>query len=98
MYLVISQWEPLPGQEAQFETLSRKLAATLRKQKGVLLLETITVGKGHFTVHGYRDETTYRALVDNPKSEFSKALQEHDIEKVARWIGSQRGQTLPHEG
>lgn len=97
MYLVISQWEALPGQEAQFDKLGRKVGAVLRKQPGVVLLETIKVGKRHISVHGYRDEATYHALVDDPKGAFAKALASLNVDKVGRWISSERGETMAHE-
>lgn len=96
MYLVISRWEALPGREAEFDRIGPILSAILRKQEGVLLVEAIKCGNGHIAVHGYRDEATYRAIVDNPNSEFSKALVANDADGIARWVSSDRGHTFPH--
>jgi quinol monooxygenase YgiN len=97
MYLVISEWEPLPGKEAEFERAGSAVAAVLRRQPGVLLLEMFRSGSKHVAVHGYQDEATYHALVDDPNGAFARAQVSHRVEGVARWLGSQGGETLTHE-
>jgi hypothetical protein len=94
MYLVISCWEALPGKEQEFDEVGKKVSALLRQQPGVVLLERIKSGKRHWSVHGYQDEATYNKIVQDPNGFFTKALIEHQVEKIGRWISSERGQTM----
>jgi hypothetical protein len=96
MYLVISHWEPLPGKEAAFEQIGVKVRQVLRGQAGVELIESIKSEGRISVVHGYKDEAAYHAVVDDPNGPFSKAMAEFHLEEYARWVGSERGQTLPH--
>ena len=96
MFLVISEWEPVAGKEADFDREGSAVAATLRQQPGVVLLEMFRSGNKRIAVHGYRDEATYHRLIDDPNGAFTRAQTEHGVEKLARWLGSTAGETLPH--
>jgi len=95
MYLVVSQWEVIPGHEGQFEEIGRKVRAVLLDQKGIELLQTFKNDAGHvIVVHGYTDKAAYENVVNNPRSAFVKALEETRLEDHSRWIGSERGETF----
>jgi hypothetical protein len=95
MYLVVSYWEPKSGKESQFEEAGMRVGSVLRKQPGVLLLEEFKSDQTYVSVHGYRDEKTYRKLIDDPNGEFNKALKQYKIEDLATWVNSERGETIP---
>jgi heme-degrading monooxygenase HmoA len=97
MFMVVSYWEPLPGKEAEFEKTGPKVAAILRKQPGVVMVEGFKSGKKLVSVHAYKDEATYRAVVDNPNGPFAKAAKQYALEEIGRWLSSERGATIPHE-
>jgi hypothetical protein len=96
MYLVISTWEALPGKEAEFDQAGPAVASVLRREPGVLFVEAIKNGNQHIAVHGYHDEATYHAIIDNPNGQFAKAIAAKNVESVAKWISSERGETMPH--
>lgn len=96
MYLVISHWEPMPGKDLDFEKIGPKVREVLRNHPGVELMEAIKSDGQYCAVHGYKDEATYHAVVDDPNGPFSKALAEFHLEDIARWVGSERGETLAH--
>ncbi len=95
MYLVVSYWEAVPGREADFDRLGPQVGAVLRQQPGVMLVEVFKSGGKHVAVHGYQDEATYHAIVDNPDGAFVRAVTETHIEEAGRWLGSESGETLP---
>ena len=97
MYIVVSYWESLPGREEEFNKIGRKMGALMRRQPGVTLLETFKSGNKYVMVHGYKDEPTYRALVQDPKGFFARAAAEHKIDEIARWLSSERGEPLSYE-
>ena len=96
MYLVISHWEPLPGKEADFERMGPKVREVLRSHPGVEFVEAIKSEGRYCAVHGYKDEAAYHAVVDDPNGPFSKALADFQLEEYAKWVGSDRGETLAH--
>ena len=96
MYLVISIWEVLPGNEAEARRVVPVVNGILRRQPGVVLVEAFE-SEGHYvTVHGYESEAAYRHVLDNPTGEFNQALIDYRVERMARWLHSERGETLPH--
>jgi len=97
MFMVVSYWEPLPGKEAEFDKVSPKVTAILRQQPGVVMIEGFNSGKKRVAIHAYKHEAAYKAVVDNPNGTFARALKEHRLEELARWLGSERGETLPHQ-
>jgi hypothetical protein len=98
MYLVVSYWEALPGHEAEFDAAGPKLLTLLSKQPGVLLAEGIKIeGNRHVAVCGYENEAAQSAIVDDPDSDFNRALREAGEGVVARWLYSESGETFPRE-
>lgn len=94
MYLVVSQWEALPGHEEEFETIGLEVGAVLGSLPGVEFLRSFQAESGRIVaVHGYTDEATYNKIVNNPESPFIKAIQEKQLESHGRWISSERGVT-----
>lgn len=94
MYMVVSKWQALPGKEAEFEQSGPKAREALKSQPGVEFVEAIKAD-GHYTVvHAYADEAAYHRIVDSPDSAFSQALKANNVESLAQWVGSERGETL----
>src|SRR5690242_673424 len=95
MYLVVSYWEAVPGREADFDRIGPQIGAVLRRQPGVVIVEVFKSGGKHVAVHGYQDEATYHAIVDDLNGAFVRAVNETGVEQVGRWLGSESGETLP---
>ncbi|HEY3267829.1 MAG TPA: hypothetical protein VGM37_12940 [Armatimonadota bacterium] len=95
MFLVVSHWEALPGHEAQAEQAGAAVRDVLQRQPGVELVAAFWNGARITAVHGYRDAAAYTAVVDDPAGEFQKALDRTQMEQHARWIDSERGETMP---
>jgi heme-degrading monooxygenase HmoA len=93
MYLVISQWKPKPGREAEFETIGRNMRALLRSTPGVQFVEGIEGPDSFYAVHAYDDEAAYNRIVQDPNGPFNRAAAEHGIEDVADWLSSVKGTT-----
>ena len=92
MYLVVSRWKPVPGKEDEFEARGKQVRKILRKQPGVKMLEHFVTENGEvIAIHGYTNEKSYRKVVHDPKSAFNKALEQHNVDEVAKWIGSDMG-------
>ena len=95
MYLVVSVWEVLPGKADAFRENGMKVGSLLKQQPGVKLLEVFQSGDKFISVHGYADEATYQRLVQDPNGPFAKAMAESRVEEYARWLSSERGETIP---
>ena len=94
MYLVVSQWEAIPGHEEDFDRIGLTMRGVLAAQPGVELIKTFQAESGKVVVvHGYTDEAAYNKVVSDPSSPFLKAMQETELESHARWISSDRGMT-----
>lgn len=93
MYIVVSQWKPKPGREADFEKVGRTMRDLLRRQPGVKLIEAFDGPEGVYAVHVYENESAYTQVVDHPNSYFNKMADEHGIHNVAEWISSVKGTT-----
>jgi hypothetical protein len=93
MYLVISQWQPKPGREADFEAVGSRMRSFLRQTPGVQFVEAIQGPECFYAIHAYDDEDTYNRIVNDANGPFAKAAAEHGIEDVADWLGSVKGVT-----
>jgi len=92
MYLVVSRWKAVPGKEEEFKERGKSVRKVLRKQPGVKMLEHFETENGEvIAIHGYTNEKTYKKVVHDPKSAFNKALEQFDMDKIAKWMGSDRG-------
>jgi len=94
MYIVVSEWEAFPGKEEEFDRIGKEVARVLRAQPGVLLLHAFNSGSKKMSVHGYQDEATYRALVHDPNSAFARSVADKGLERIARWVRSESGETI----
>lgn len=94
MYLVVSQWEPKPGKDAEFENAGMSLREGLRSQPGVRMVEAFRSNGRIIAVHGYEDQAAYERLVSAPGGFFERMAADHDVENLATWLGSDRGETL----
>ncbi len=73
------------------------MSELMRKEPGVVLLEGMKSGNRYWAAHGYQDGATYNKIMQDPRGAFSKALAEYQVDKIARWISSERGETLKGE-
>lgn len=94
MYMVVSRWEAIPGMEDEFRRRSQPVRESMRSQPGVVFLESIFDGKTAIAVHAYETEDAYRRIVQDPDGPFAKAVAVHRLEEVARFVGSERGETV----
>jgi hypothetical protein len=94
MYLVVSKWEFIPGQQDIVETEGRNMREFLRNQPGIELVEAIRVDGGILAVHGYRDEAAYKALIQDENGPFQQKLRESGLENHMRWAWSERGESV----
>jgi len=96
MYLVVSNWEPLPGKEDAFREIGTQVRHALAALPGVVMIEGFKSDSGKYiAVHAYQDEDTYKAIVQDPNGPFTKALAKFELETTARWVSSERGPSLP---
>lgn len=93
MFMVISQWKPKPGKEAEFESISSSMRSLLRSTPGVSFIEGIEGPDCFYAVHAYDDEAAYNRIVQDPSGPFANAAAEHKIDEVADWLGSVKGET-----
>lgn len=93
MYIVVSQWKPKPGREADFENVGRQMRDLLRQQPGVKMIEAFPGPESTYAVHVYENEAAYSKVVDAPDSFFNQMASKHGIEDVADWVGSVKGTT-----
>jgi hypothetical protein len=95
MYLVVSHWEPLPGKEDEFLRIGREMSAFMRSQPGVVFLNGFVTPDGkHVAIHAYQDEATYRRLVSDDNSPMEQEAARRNMDEVARWLGSERGESI----
>ncbi len=95
MYIVSSKWEPLEGFEKAWQESSASTGHQLRAIPGVEFLHRFKNEQGQVVVTmGYTDEPTYQRLVIDPNGAVARLMAETDIESVARWISSERGESV----
>ncbi len=95
MFGVVARWEFDPKNEAELVSVSEVLMKDLRSWPGVVSAIDIKVAPGAIlSVITYQDEATYKALIQDPNGPFEKAAKEHDIERIARWVWSERGEVI----
>lgn len=93
MYIVVSQWKPKPGREADFDNIGRQMRGLMRGQPGVKLIEAFDGPEGIYAVHVYENEAAYSQVVGAPDSFFNQMAKKHGIEDVADWVSSVKGTT-----
>ena len=93
MYIVVSQWKPKPGREADFENVGRQMRGLMRQQPGVKMIEAFPGPESIYAVHVYESEDAYSKVVEAPDSFFKQMAEKHGIEDVADWISSVKGTT-----
>ena len=92
MYVVVSKWEYDPAYEAEVRASASLMMQALTSWPEVAFAYNVRAGDGYvLAIVGYRDEDSYRRLVQEPNGPFEKAAAEHGIERLARWIWSERG-------
>ncbi len=94
MYLVVSKWQPLPGKEEEFEEIGKKMRDILRAHPGVVMVEAFKCDGYNVAVAGYENEEVYNQLIQDPNGPFETAAREYNVEEIARWIGSEKGETV----
>jgi hypothetical protein len=95
MYMVVSRWEYLPGMKEEFERRGPAVRETIRSQPGVKFAEGFrTEDDGIFAVIAYNSKGDYDRIVNDPDGPFAKALAESKLEDCARWVSSERGETM----
>ena len=95
MYMVVSKWEIIPGKEDVVEREGRQMREYLRSLDGVEFVETFRAEDGSgIAVLGYRDEDTYRRIIQDPEGPFEKRARELRLEDNMRWVWSERGETV----
>lgn len=94
MYLVVSKWQALQGKEEEFDELGKKMRNLLRSQPGVVMVEAFKCDGYIVVIAGYENEEVYNNVVNDPNGPFEAAAREHNLEEIARWLGSERGETI----
>ena len=95
MYLVVSTWEALPGNEQAMDEEALHVQAALRREPGVVLVEAFKSDGRHIVVHGYEDEAAYSRVQNDTESGFAKEFRARNVDGRARWLGSLKGETFP---
>jgi heme-degrading monooxygenase HmoA len=95
MYLVVSRWEVLPGQEAEFEKRGRAVREVIRRSPGVVMTHGLrTEDGGVVAVIGYDSKESYDRVVNAEDGPFQKAVADLRLEECGRWISSDRGEAM----
>ena len=94
MYIVVSHWKPVPGQEAKFEELGKSARSQARGVDGLEMMEAFRSGDEVVVIHAYRDYETYARLVESEDGEIARSMANLGIEQAGEWIGSERGETI----
>lgn len=97
MYMVVSRWEPLPGKTDEFALKGKAMRGLLMTLPGVTLVEGFVAEDGAaVAVVGYESREAYDRIVNDPNGPFVKAATENNLEELATWVRSERGETIPH--
>lgn len=97
MYIVVSRWEPLPGKEEEFEAKGKIMRSLLSAVPGVKMVEGFRdESGGSIAVVAYESKSAYDRIVNDPQGPFVKAATEQKLEETAKWIRSERGESIPH--
>lgn len=92
MYMVVSKWGIVAGQEAEMATRGRAVRDVLRHQPGVQFVYEFTNEDGVLVaVVGYDNEASYKSVVHDPNGAFMNSVRESGIEEFGVWVGSERG-------
>ena len=95
MYIVVSRWEVIPGMEEEFESRGRAVRETIRSQPGVDLVQGFhSESGGVVAIIGYDSKDAYDRVVNAVDGPFNKAVAAHRLEECARWVGSDRGESI----
>ena len=95
MYLVVSKWEIPSADEEMFLGAGKVMREWLRQQPGVEYAESIRTEDGNgLALIGYRDEETYKRIVQGPDSPFEQKAREMKLDQIGKWLWSERGETV----
>jgi len=94
MYLVVSKWQPKPGQDEAFRSRGQAARNALRKVPGVTFIEAFWGEQGPMVVMGYESEERYRAIVHEPGGVFEQIAAAQALDDVAEWVWSERGECM----
>ncbi|MBS1718240.1 MAG: hypothetical protein JSS72_10970 [Armatimonadetes bacterium] len=94
MYLVVSRWEPLPGKEKEFEAQGLAARDAIRNTPGVETVMGFTTEDGaRIAIIGYKSKSVYEEIMGD-NGAFAKIAAKHQIENVAKWVRSERGEMV----
>lgn len=92
MYAVVSRWEVAEDDRDEFTLRAKAVGAALKKTPGCLDSHGFYSEEGIAVLLMYFDnEAAYESLyvtLDNP---YARAITEHQLDMVAKWLSSERG-------
>src|SRR5690349_4525540 len=95
MYIVVSRWEVFPGMKSEFDARSKAVRAEVLKMPAVERLDSFYDEDGTaVAIICYTDEASYKQTIQDPNGPFEKALAQHKLEEVSRWLWSARGEEI----
>ncbi len=95
MFIVISKWRPLPGKENEFSEIGAKMRSRMRNFPGVKFVHGLKNEEDQpIAIVGYESKEAWDSIVNDPNGPFALAAQEHNIEEIAEWISSDRGESI----
>jgi heme-degrading monooxygenase HmoA len=94
MFMVVSHWKPLAGQETRFEEIGRQARSEIRGTDGIELVEAFRSGDEYIVIHGYRDYDTYARLVESEDGPVAQSMMKLRVDEFGEWLGSERGETI----
>jgi len=93
MYIVVSRWEALPGKWSEFEATGKKMRAAIRTWPEVEMVHGVRISEDAvFAIIGYKTEADYQRLIQAENGPFQQLAQQHNIESIAKWVWSERGE------
>lgn len=97
MYIVVSKWEILPGQEDAFRAAGRTMRDFMRNLPGVEFVQAMKCEDGNaIAIVAYTDEKSYQNIMADG-GEFETAARKHNLEGMAKWAWSERGEAIDLE-
>ncbi|HXH60859.1 MAG TPA: hypothetical protein VNI20_05820 [Fimbriimonadaceae bacterium] len=95
MYGVVARWEFDPKDEAEIRSKIGPMTNEMLKWPGVVSSIDIKIAPNAIlSVMTYSDEDAYQKLIHDPNGPFEKAAKDHDIERLAKWVWSERGEVV----
>ena len=95
MFIVTSKWKPKEDQIDAWREATAKTREDLLQFPGVEMMYRYVNDEGDvIVIIGYADKATWSSLVEDPNGAVAQHMAANNIETMADWISSDRGETV----